>query len=290
VPVLLVILALIGACGRGHRQETAARAEGRGFLLFDASLPSGAGLYRMQPDGGRVRRLSANGRDASSSSDGKLIAFSTISAAETAIFVMQPDGSGRRRLRLPSGVNTSPALAPNGRELAFLNSPDERRIRNDVWRMRIDGTGLRRLTRGADADDVAWAPSRTRVAYHQFAERGLGRIYALAAAGGKRVLVAKGDAPAWSPDGGRLAYSGAGESVWIVDVDGSGRRMVARHGRAPAWSPDGKHIAFVRATNCGGDVCDERIFIVSLTGGRARPVGPVLKETGGVVWVPSRPR
>jgi WD40-like Beta Propeller Repeat len=51
----------------------------------------------------------------------------------------------------------------------------------------------------------------------------------------------------WSPDGARLAYS-CGESIYVIEPDGSDR-MLLRTGLggpfwSPSWSPDGTRIAF----------------------------------------------
>ena len=58
--------------------------------------------------------------------------------------------------------------------------------------------------------------------------------------------------PAWSPDGGRLAFVrtvGLASEIWGVDADGSDPRRLTRgvrtasggysHDRSPTWSPDG---------------------------------------------------
>jgi Tol biopolymer transport system component len=57
-------------------------------------------------------------------------------------------------------------------------------------------------------------------------------------------------APAWSPDGGRIAFLSrrdGGKEVYVVSADGSGQRRLTRDARffaTPAWSPDGRQIAF----------------------------------------------
>jgi hypothetical protein len=58
-------------------------------------------------------------------------------------------------------------------------------------------------------------------------------------------------APAWSPDGKRVAFThyadGRGQ-IFVMNADGSGARNVSRNSfcdRSPAWSPVGQTIAFV---------------------------------------------
>lgn len=56
------------------------------------------------------------------------------------------------------------------------------------------------------------------------------------------------DAPAWSPDGARVAFSvvrGTSPQLWIVNADGSDLHQVPGvTGFRPAWSPDGQRLAF----------------------------------------------
>jgi Tol biopolymer transport system component len=63
--------------------------------------------------------------------------------------------------------------------------------------------------------------------------------------------------PSWSPDGRRLVFSAGKvdhSAIYAIDADGSHRRRLAR-GRAPAWSPNSSLIAYRGATHggsCGG--------------------------------------
>ncbi len=52
-------------------------------------------------------------------------------------------------------------------------------------------------------------------------------------------------APAWSPDGRALAFTRGG-GVWTVRADGRKPRRLVADGRSPTWSPDGARIAFER--------------------------------------------
>lgn len=64
--------------------------------------------------------------------------------------------------------------------------------------------------------------------------------------------ITAGFAPAWSPNGTRLAYE-CGQDICAINADGTGFALVTRDGAGnhhPTWSPDGSKIAFA-ATHAG---------------------------------------
>ena len=70
--------------------------------------------------------------------------------------------------------------------------------------------------------------------------------------------------PAWSPDGGRIAYT-AGDDIWIVQAAGGPAVNLTRdhpgRDRDPAWSPEGGQIAFVSQRDGGG------VYVMPAIGG-----------------------
>jgi Tol biopolymer transport system component len=64
--------------------------------------------------------------------------------------------------------------------------------------------------------------------------------------------------PAWSPDGGRLAFTSGG-TVYVARADGTHPRKVAEDSTSPAWSPGGRELAVAR---------DDGIYRLRLSDGR----------------------
>lgn len=99
-----------------------------------------------------------------------------------------------------------------------------------------------------------WAPGGGAVACEREGDQGWELFAADFPEGVARVVpLGAAYAPAWSPDGGRLAFGRGGE-VWTTNPDGSGgvrltQKTVNSKGDervqgSPSWSPDGAFIAY----------------------------------------------
>ena len=74
-------------------------------------------------------------------------------------------------------------------------------------------------------------------------------------------------APAWSPDGTRIAftsYRDGNHEIYVMDADGRNViRLTNNSGWSPAWSPDGARIAFV---SLGEGIFDFGIYVMNADG------------------------
>jgi WD40-like Beta Propeller Repeat len=111
------------------------------------------------------------------------------------------------------------------------------------------------------------APEHAEIAFVTGAD-----IWAARADGSERQRLARGEQPAWSPDGSRLAYVRGNEDESQLMVLGAGPITPLRKGVsdvAPSWSPDGTALVFSRF-----DVRNERyrssIVVVDVATGAER--------------------
>jgi TolB protein len=184
--------------------------------------------------------------------DGRRIVFQRIVGDTDRIFVARADGTRVRQLtRGPA--DSFPAWSPRGGWIAFDRDTSSERTgveRRNVYVVRPDGIGLRRLTSGWNLAP-AWAPEGRRIAWT------CGDDVCVMTADGKRKrrVTSSGDDPAWAPDGKRLVFEGGGPrggtALFTVRIGHAPVPLTdetAGGDTSPDWSPDGKWIAFQRDT------------------------------------------
>jgi Tol biopolymer transport system component len=248
------------------------------------AVRDGCGLRHMYIDESDNRELCLSDVWAvvSLSRNGERLAWDTGSGIWTA----NEDGLDPRAVPVPPGANFAPSLSPDGEKMAFLHSSRDDGA-YDLWVGSTTIDDAEQLTNTRDISTVAWSPTDEWIAYVKgWSEITLeGQIYLIRPNGDDEKLLTRGDSPAWSPDGSKLAFT-RGRAIWTIGADGSDARRIVQNGESPAWSRDGNLIAFMRAVPCREPVCKERVFILRAEGGKASAVGPAYAGARSPLWLP----
>jgi len=134
-----------------------------------------------------------------------------------------------------------------------------------VWIMNLDGSDKRMLV--DYASEPCFSPDGKQVVYYHWETAGNGGFFIINAdgTGNRKIRTEPASAfPAWSPDGGTIAYQGGDFVNWrfniyAIHTDGSGHRLIV-DGEQPAWSPDGRIVY----KGCLGNECG--LMIVNADG------------------------
>jgi TolB protein len=255
-------------------------------------------IHSVGADGGAERVMRTPIRESlpAASPDGDRLAFYAEEESGSYLYVSDADGGGRRRLAEggDSGgpyVPVPPAWSPDGSTLAFVRDfgcANRLCTTWEIWLVRADGSGLRRLVTGGR--EPHWSPDGRRIAY-----TGLdGYIYVISASGIGRHRLRRGFLPQWSPRGDYISYIrwGLFTELWVARADGSGsRRLVAEvETLGYAWSPNARRLAFASY----GRRADQDIFAVNVETTAARPLvrqrgsddGPTFSPDGNqIAWI-----
>lgn len=263
--------------------------------FFDADHRSGA-LFLIDPDGTGERQVThppAGFIDAQNgppdfAPDGSTLVFTRSGAGTDALWRVNADGTGEKRLSPkprfahPRGhqinqQNGNGVYSPDGRRIAFGRAEPPLRRHNlkvSLDTIGADGTHVRRLIDlgyHGDLGRIAWSPDGTRIAYEaaRYGRKPAHALFIVAARGGRPHRIspwrqAELNTLDWSPDGARLLISllplgsDFGGDYFTIRPDGGGLRRLTHFGPkattgAARWSPDGTSIVFANAGVGGND-------------------------------------
>jgi TolB protein len=209
------------------------------------AISPGYDIFTAQPDGSDLRRLTETpGYDAEAtlSTDGKWIVFTSVRDGDIDLYKMRPDGSDVTRLTNEPGYDGGAFFSRDGNWIC--------------WR------------RDDQSDSTKLAEYRALLAEHLVRPSQMNLWVMRADGSGKKQVTAKPGAsfaPYFTPDGKSLIYSSNWETprgrnfdLYLVDVAGGEPRPVTRDPQFdgfPMFSPDGKWLVF--ASNRGGRVRGE---------------------------------
>ena len=235
--------------------------------IEEGRLRSVGGLYIHGP---RVRQqarpLTTDTGDHSPafSSDGRQVVFVSDgeAARTTSIQVIGTDGSGRREVIARGG---GPTFFPSGRAIAFVRLAGGH---NHIFTVRLDGSGLRQLTRGPhDNHGPVVSPNGRRIVFASDRDpdgrRDRSDIFTMRSNGsGVRVLIdgpRSESEPDYAPDGRRIVFAGNRSDrsdIYVAQVKGGRAKRLTRcretpircpRYQHPVFSPDGRHVAFLNS-------------------------------------------
>jgi Tol biopolymer transport system component len=227
--------------------------------------------------------------DPALSPDGKFIAYAAGPTNDMKLFVRQLEGGSTIPItREVTGNLRRPLWSPDGARIAF-QSPRGIEIVAALG-------GIPKLLVGGEGQDItadfAWSPEGRSIAY-----RRRDTLYARAVEGGPARKVTTGfelHSPAWSPDGGWIAYvSGnrdfvlgtaffgnlAPSAIGLVPATGGQVIPVTDNkslNMSPIWLPRGRQVLFISDRDGGRD-----IYRVALDRS-GKPAGPATRLTTGL--------
>lgn len=293
-------VALLAACGGGSpvaglpaaKAPVVVAPQRRPRLVVVRSRlgPPNFALVTMGANGGNRTTLAGSTgferlADPAWSADGGRLYFTGTSArrrhllfGDSDVYELRAGGGGLRQITR-FGDAANPVVSPDGRWLVFARYEHHGKppFTAGLWLARADGNALRRLLPASDgAVDLpgSWSPdgrmlafTRCRFTLPQPLAPMPCEVDAVEAGRSKpRLLAAHAIAPAFSPDGSRIAFvsdrdrngtlpAGSDESkyaaeLYVMDAGGGGQMRLTRtrelDEQSPSWSPDGFWIAYAR--------------------------------------------
>jgi Tol biopolymer transport system component len=256
-------------------------------------------LTGTQPTSGRAAAVAADDRAASARRSvlpiGAAVAASLVIGAAIGWWASRPAAADEpwsefTQLTDEAGPEEAPSLSPDGTSVAYASRASGSW---DIYVRRVGGRNATVVAGDPERDESApaFSPDGRSIAFHEADADG--GIFIVGATGeSARRVTETGFHPAWSPDGGILAFCQEGvtnpaarqikSALSVVDL-ASGAVRVLTEGDAvqPAWSPSGTRLAY------WGQFGGQRdLFTISAAGGEPVQVTDDPPLDWSVTWAP----
>lgn len=225
-------------------------------------------IYVMNTDGSDVKRMTFNDKfdgEASFSTDGGKIVFTSTRDGNAEIYVMNADGSDQKRITNSLGSDAHPSFSPDGTKITFIS---DREGGLEIFKMNSDGTNAVRLTDPPFSKfNPSYSPDGTHIIFSAI-DGNDSEIWLMNDDGSNPVNLTDNtddDRTAkFSPNGTRIVYqsdrddpTGHNYDVMIMNADGSNQVNLSRNlsqDTDPSFSPDGGTVVFVSSRSGNNEV------------------------------------
>jgi len=215
-------------------------------IVYTSFMRSNPDLYIASAGGGRPKQLSKQrgmNTGASFSPDGSKIAVTLSKDGNPEIYIISAsDGSIIKRLTNDKAIDTSPAWSPNGAEIAFVS---DRNGGPQIFVMPATGGAARQVSfNGSYNTTPTWSPKRgKRILAYTTRDGGNYDIVTLDVDTKQMTRITQNEGsneePSFSPDGRAIAFSRAGQGIFIANADGTGKAVKVYSGATTGvdWGP-----------------------------------------------------
>lgn len=240
----------------GRARNASWSPDGR-WIVFESDLNSFSDLYRIDPDGSGLRRLTDDPQgnfEPVISPDGKQIVLSSSRDMNAEMYRIRSDGGSPERLTWSMRDEWGARWSPDGRSVAFLSDKTQK---DEIHLVEPNGAGERRLNatrahpeaRSTDLleGEIAWSPDGRKIAYSTRDRQGRSRIWVADLRKEKHALLSDGsgndEKPVWSPGGRYIAFVSTRDGdreLYLMRADGSAPTRLTRTPGAdglPLWIP-----------------------------------------------------
>lgn len=228
----------------------------------------------------------------------EVVSLAPANAEIRSLWLVGLDGSRPREIYAPEYGIYDFAPSPDGEQMAVTVLTIDRSA--DIWLIDAAGANPRRVTdcRTGFCSGPAWSPDGKRLAFERQEPSPTGgsrpsRVWLVDLAGGQSSPIFQdnqvlGFGPAWSPDGGRLAFfDGNSQAIRVLDLaSGDTFRLPSLMGEVGSFSPDGMQMAYTDMRQLGRQFFPDIVLATLETDGGLESLLDPPEEDQSPVWSP----